>query len=66
MPPSRRANQNRYCQSNCNGIEQQEYKYISDGRKHKSIIDCTGIDELCNLINPNQDRYYKFNLQNLK
>ena len=67
MPPSRRANWNRYCQSNCDGIE-QKYKYFSDGRKHKAIIDCrtTGIDELCNLINPIQDRYYGFNLQNLE
>ena len=37
MPLSRRANWNRYCQSNCDDIE-QKYKYFSDGRKQKQLL----------------------------
>ena len=65
MPPSRRANRNTHAKSNCDGIE-KIYKYHSNGIKHKAIIDCTDIVELSDLMNPNQKRYYKLNLQNLK
>lgn len=59
MPPSRRANRNEYCMSNRDAIKKQ-----GNGEKHKAIVDCTSLYDLCVLVSP--DKYYKLNLNNLK
>jgi hypothetical protein len=62
MPPSRRDSSNNiYCKSNRDAISQN-----GNGRKHSAIIGCKTIDELCDVINPEQNRYLKLNLQNLR
>lgn len=62
MPPSRRdeAN-NEYCKSNRDAVP-----YSSSGEKHNAVASCKSLFELCDLMNPNQVRYFKLNLQNLR
>ena len=60
MPPSRKDG-NKFCKSNRDGIA-----HAGNGRKHSAIASCQTLIQLCDLINSNNNRYYKLNLQNLK
>ena len=70
MPPSRRDDANKFCKSNRNVVCPNQ----GNGIKHSAITGTRNAYELCDLINPADDeyyklalpRYYKLNLQNLK
>jgi len=60
MPPSRK-NCNDYCKSNRDCIMED-----TNGKKHHAIASCQSPLQLYDLLNPDQKRYYKLNLQNLR
>lgn len=66
MPPSRRA-ANKYCQSHRNIIDAEydgNYGSIKEFR-HQRIGGCESVGELSDVINPDNSRYFKLNLQNI-
>ena len=66
MPSSRRtgsSESNRYFKSNKLAVLD---KSGTHSQRHQKIASCNSKEQLCDLINPNGDRYYKLNLINLK
>ena len=66
MPPSRRTNSPnslQYCKSNRDAILGP---YAPEGERHKKLSRCRSLHQLCNVMNPGRDRYFKLNLQNLQ
>merc|ERR1712228_345684 len=65
MPPSRRTTKtpenNKYCKSNKIALN-----CASNSERNAKIASASTISKLCDIMNPNDDRYYKLNLQNLK
>jgi hypothetical protein len=62
LPPSRRTNQSHFCKSNRAAILPNG----PNAARHQALGSCKTIVELCDLMNPADDRYYKLNLTNLK
>ena len=63
LPPSRRSelSKNKFCKSNRLAIPGG-----TNGKRHQAIGSCKTVASLCDVMNPNDDRYYKLNLMNLK
>uniref|UniRef100_A0A7S3PQH9 Amidoligase enzyme n=1 Tax=Aplanochytrium stocchinoi TaxID=215587 RepID=A0A7S3PQH9_9STRA len=60
MPPSRRADANKYCKS-----LRKHYHYMTSKAINTAIANMSSIDELMDFANPQQSRYFKLNLQPL-
>jgi len=55
-----------YCKSNKEAIRNPSGTIAKlNGGRHKAIAACSNPTQLCNLMNPGRDRYYKLNFQNL-
>jgi len=61
MPESRRSTVNQFCKSNRAAI-----LGTSNRSRNERLAHCYTVDELCSVMNPGNDRYFKLNLQNLQ
>ena len=59
MPPSRREDTQEYCKSNKRALDARHFD------PHAAIATCATINKLADVMNPDNDRYYKLNLQNI-